>query len=761
MEMQQLGPNDGIGPDGTPRGQGFTVGSQPRRSRAQEAGQAYPDDMAMSYGGTSGGGFDLRSILGLLRRQIKLIIATILVVNGLAALFIFQLTPTYTASALVMVDPRQKDILDPDGQISLMPSDTGRVESEVGIIRSPSVLLSVVNDLDLIHDPQFLPKPGLQGRLKELIGVHTPAPSPDDVVKRVLSNLARAVSVARQGTTYLIEIAAHSPDPQRAAAIANSVSEKYIEAQIDAKINMAEVAQRKVMTRLDSAMTAVRTAEDKIDRFVDDNLGLVTDVGALGDIASFQRDIDNQEAQRQELSKSAAEIDQFRRAGDWAQLVATVESDQLKALNARRVEIEQTLQQAGNDSEKAINLRAQLDDLGKKMDLEALTAFSQIRASLDAAQRQEEDLRQKRREKIISSLPKDVAVRLYEVQKEADVSRGIYERLLNSAKAIDAQKDLQVADSRVVSAALPPASPSFPNTRMLFALCGLASIGLGLGLAFLRENYIGGFVDEAQTESVLGIPALSSLPSLDQSSGWKSDASIAPNEIVLHPISPYSEAVRRIRLGVDMGRRQRSVGAQTILITSAVPNEGKTQTAVSLARSFALSGKKTLLIDCDLRRPTVSKALGIESSSGLTDYLSGQAKEEVLNELVSTDAATGLSVIVGAAGNRSATDSLLDSARLERLLTLAQEWFDFIVIDSSPLLPVVDARLLLRHATMAVIVIKWAQTSQQEVRAAISDLARVNYAAAPIVAVLNEVEVGSFGYGYRGRYRSYYAEAAS
>jgi len=706
------------------------------------------------------GTLDLRSLLGLLRRQIKLIIATILVVNGIAALIIFQLTPIYTATALVMVDPRQKDILDPDGQVSLLPNDSGRVESEVGILRSPTVMVGVVRDLGLTKDPQFVPQPGWQSRLKEIIGVRESQPTAEAIANTVLANLRNAISISRQGLTYLIEISASSPDPQKAAIIANSVADNYIEAQIDAKIETADIAQQKILSRLDSAVASVRAAEDKIDRFVDDNLTAINDQATLNDIAAFQRDIDAQEARRLDLSRSFDTLDQYRRSGNWDQLVAQVESSQLAALNASREQLEQQLESAGSDSARSVQLRQQLEELNKRLDVAALTTVSQLRADVDAVEQQENDLRQRRRDKIISSLPKDIVVRLYEVQKEADSSRAVYERMLNSSKAIEAQKDLQVADSRVVSKALPPSGPSFPNTKMLFALCGFASIGLGLALAFLRENFVGGFVDEAQAESVLGVPTLSSLPSLEQSSAWKGEGGLSANEIILHPISPYSEAVRRIRLGVDLGRRRRSVGAQTILVTSAVPNEGKTPTAVSLARAFALSGKKTLLIDCDLRRPTVHKALGMDSRPGFIDYLSGVAGEDALNDLVSVDPATGLSMIVGAGGSRSATDSLLDSARLERLMELAQGWFDFIIIDSSPLLPVVDARLLLRYATAAVIVIRWAQTSQQEVRAALSDLSRVNYRGTPLFAVLNQVEVGSFGYGYRGRYKSYYAEAA-
>jgi capsular exopolysaccharide synthesis family protein len=704
---------------------------------------------------------NLRTFLGLLRRQIRLIVATVLVVNGLAALVIFQLTPIYTASTLIMVDPRQKDLLDPEGRVSQFQNDSGRVESEVGILRSPAVLVGVVQALNLTNDPAFRPKGGMKDKLRTLLGGNSATPTAQDVAKATLTNLQRVITISRQGVTYLIEVAVRLPNPERAAQISNAIAQSYIDAQIDAKINVAEAAQRKIASRLASAVVTVRETEQKIDQFVEDNLNAIHTQATLADISAFQKDIEAQEQRRLAMSNMVSDVDQYRRSGNWDQLVASIQSNQLKTLNDRRAAFQTALDQAGADGAQAKNLRAQLDELNSKMDAEALASITQLRTDVDAAQQKEDELKQQRREKIISSLPKDVVVRLYEVQKEADVSRDMYERILNSARAIDVQKDLQVADSRVVSSALPPAGPSFPATRKLFAICGLASLVLGLGLAFLRENFIGGFVDEAQAESVLGVPAISSLPALDQGSGWKAEGKLMADEIIVHPISSYSEAIRRIRLGVDLARRDQHVGAQTILVTSAIPNEGKTLTAISLARAFAASGKKTLLIDCDLRRPHVHKLLGVEGQAEFTKYLAGEIKEDVLADLVTIDPMTGLSLIVGAGGSRSATDALLDSSRLEHVLGLAKQWFDFIIIDSSPLLPVVDARLLLRHATTAIVVVRWAQTSQQEVKAALADLERINYSEVPIFAVLNNVEVGSFGYGYRGRYKSYQVEAAT
>jgi succinoglycan biosynthesis transport protein ExoP len=153
------------------------------------------------------GGTDVRWFIGLVRRQAKLILATMFVICVTTALILFQLTPIYSGSALIIVDPRQQSILDPDAQMALTPSDQGRVESEVEILRAPTVFLKVISELQLYDDPEFGPSPGWTDRLMAMLGFPRSEAGPDDVIKQTLEALQKATTISRVGVTYLTEIA--------------------------------------------------------------------------------------------------------------------------------------------------------------------------------------------------------------------------------------------------------------------------------------------------------------------------------------------------------------------------------------------------------------------------------------------------------------------------------------------------------------------------------------------------------------------------
>ena len=313
-----------------------------------------------------------------------------------------------------------------------------------------------------------------------------------------------------------------------------------------------------------------------------------------------------------------------------------------------------------------------------------------------------------------------------------------------------------------MSRALPPAEPSYPRTNLLLAAAGLASLGMGLGLAFLRENYIGGFTSEEQTEAVLGVPVLASVSQLDRPPGPDDQGRMTAAEIIDNPMSPYSESIRRARLSLTSAQATSdydgSRAVRVVLITSALPGEGKTQTAISLARSYALAGQRVLLIDGDLRRPAIHQALGRKSGPGLADYLAGAGDQATFDQILIKDPLSDLRIIMGSATRHADTLSLFESGRMERLLVSAQRTFDVVVLDSSPLLPVADARLLARFASAVVLVVQWAHTSQQDTRAALNDLLRSKSPGTIAVAILNRVERTSLSYGY-GKYYAPYHEA--
>lgn len=706
---------------------------------------------------------DLRGFLGLMRRQARLILATVFGICTITTLALFQITPIFAATALIIVDPRQQSILDPGGQMAVAPSDLGSVESEVEILRSPSVFLTVVRELELFKDPEFGPSPGWFEKLASIVGLEPLTPTSDDVLKSTLEALQNTTSISRVGITYLIGVTVRSTDPEKAAKIANAIARGYVAEQVAAKVEMVVGIQQALLSRLNEGSATLRMAEAKLDEFIAKNVDIIADDASRRDLVDLRNQIATRVAENARLSSLLASSQSDLADRDWQDLVTQVNAESVRALYDKRLEIAEAIDKAGQDSDRAFDLRTSLAQLDTEIEAEARNAVDRVRETLDASQKTEGGLREQLRTRILNSqLPKEMLVKLYEIQQEATVSRTVYQDLLGRSKAFEAQKDVQVPDSRIVSQALPPSRPAFPKKALTLGIAGTVSLMLGLGFAFVRERYVGGFVGESQAEHVLGVPVIASLPRLSHSGAALGGSTVggAATEIVDHPLSPYSEAVRRARLALEFGvhRAEGLPLPQTIMVTSALPAEGKSQTAISIAKSLALAGRKTLLIDCDLRRPSVHKALSVDLKSGLSDYLSGNGVVKSLSEILIKDSGTDLAVVLGLRGARSATDFLFESKRFSALLESAREIFDYVVIDTSPILPVVDPRILVRHVDAVLMVVKWASTSQRDVFAAVRDLERVNSRGVPIFAILNQADVGVAGYGSGYKYDVAYVD---
>lgn len=684
---------------------------------------------------------DLGWWLGLVRRQGRLIVATVFVVCAISALVLSQLTPQYSATALILVDPRQQAILDPGGQLAVAPGDQGRVESEVEMLRSPSVLLAVVRDKKLFEDPEFVPGPGWRQFFQAVVGLESPQSTSEQVLQQTLESLEARTTVMRMGITYLIAVTVRSTSAQKAADIANAMAEAYVNNQVNTKVAMVVDIRKALLDRLNEASGALRTSEAALNSYIAEHVDQIAESTNRPDLADLRDRIARKAAENQKLANLVSSAQSGLADNDWHNVVASIDSQQLKALYEQRSQIADAIGR-GSYAEGSVDLPARLRELDALLASSARGAITGIRNNLDTSRRSEDALRQQLRDQIIQSeMPQGDLVKLYEFQQQANVSRSIYEDLLSRSKTIEAQRDVQVPDSRIASRALPAPKPSFPNDSLVLSVAAALSLVFGVGFAFLRENYIGGLVSEAQTEQVLRIPVVSSLPMLRAGESTRQAA-----EIVEHPFSPYSEAIRRIRVflelggGTHAGRRQ----IKTVLVTSAVPNEGKTQTAISLARSFAISGRRTLLIDCDLRHPSVHQALGVDLHGGISDYLT-TPQPISLDEFILNDDQTGLVVMLGPRARSLGADMLLEHSRFSELLTQAREEFDFVVLDTSPVLPVVDARLLMQHADAAVVVAKWASTPQRDVMSAVNELNRANTRHTTLVAALNMSAVGPSG----------------
>lgn len=236
-------------------------------------------------------------------------------------------------------------------------------------------------------------------------------------------------------------------------------------------------------------------------------------------------------------------------------------------------------------------------------------------------------------------MPPEMLTEIYGLQQSAEIARKQYQDLLSRLQEMDAQTDLQLPDSRIVSQAIPPSSPASPKVMQITLIAGVFSLALGFGLALLREHYVGGFVSDDQVRSVLRVQLAAITPKqATDDVGKSTNGSVVTSVadlMVTQPLSVFAESVRRLRLALDHAERMKYLSRSEpipvagegqergtiIMTTSSVPGEGKSTMAVALARAYALTGKSTLLIDCDLRKPSVGRYLNLNPSYDFIDYL--------------------------------------------------------------------------------------------------------------------------------------------
>lgn len=695
---------------------------------------------------------DIRDVLGLLRRQLRLIVIVLFIALGIAAVALFATKPIYSATALVLVDPSNKNLLESTSRDAGSAAANSRIHSEVEIIRSDATLLRVIEAANLVAHEEFGVRLGLRQRVLTWLGLSSASlPTERTALRRVLNKLKSALSVRRKGDTYLIDIRFSSQSSDTAAEVANQVATSYIHAQLQAKIQGALAVRDILYTRITAASEDISATERALDTFIFANVERVSTETGNFKLSRLNADLISGERDRLNTQRLADVLTSSIQQQDWQTLAASLELDVIAELERQRQNLVKQVSEA-NEAE-ALDLRAALATIEQDLSVTADRELARLRSAVSATQATNLNLRQQIRISTLSSdLPADLITQIYQLQQNASVSRTQYQTLLSRLREVETQADLQIADSRIVSAALPPDAPGFPNNRLVLALAGMLGLGFGVGLAFLNERYIGGFTSAPQVEAVLRPAVVVGIPKQQKP---PSNGDISPADAIKSaPLSAYSESMRRLRAGIDQSIRRRATGRQgehksgiIILVSSALANEGKSTTALALARTYAISGQRTLLIDTDMRRPAVHKLLGLEPSSGLFSHLTSASQPESLADSLASDYLTDLSVLLGAHQSDIATDQIFASSQFSVLIESAQKHFDIIVLDTSPAGPVVDALYLAQYADFLVFTVKWASTSQTDVRTALKLLSDAAPLGTETAIVLNQQsEAGSSQY---------------
>jgi capsular exopolysaccharide synthesis family protein len=346
----------------------------------------------------------------------------------------------------------------------------------------------------------------------------------------------------------------------------------------------------------------------------------------------------------------------------------------------------------------------------------------------------------------------EAIVGLNELQRRADASRAVYEAFLNRSKETSAQEGLQRPDARISSPAQAPSWPTSPNKPLNLALGFVLAVAGGVGVILLLENLDSGLRTSADVEQKLRMPNIGSVPLLTRT-GRTGKTSY----ILAKPFSGFAEAFRNLKTSLTLARDDRQI--RVVAIASALPGEGKTLTTTSFGRLLAQSGSKVLIIDGDVRRHMLTESFGRRPAAGFVEVLEGRA---TLEEALLTDEESGAHLLL-LSDSPVPTEDLLSSEALTTLFARLREEYDFVVIDTAPVLAVAETRVIAVRADATIFLVKWSKTPRQAADAALDLL--VNAGAFVAGVCLTQVDMSKqarFGYGdklyYYHGYRKYYSE---
>lgn len=703
---------------------------------------------------------DVQGLINLVRRQKRLIIGAFILFNAIVLLGSLQIAPLYTATSLVVVDSTESQLLGIETEFQSIQRIDSSIETEVEIARSNNVAQRVLANVELSGFEEFRIKPSLGQFLRSYLP-YGPSPDSDrvpssftamsDAQKRALvDQFQEVVRVNRRGQTSVIAFSATMRSPANAAAIANAASEAYLDEQIAAKLSIAERATQFLRERVNELGVAIQDSEADIDRFVIEKTSEIGSPEIRTRIAELRENLAGEERQRAEQLATLNAVERLARGEEPAALAESLQETELARLARERADFSRRLRDVDATDTAGRTLRTRVDELDARLTELAEAQRAEINSALETSRTRSTELRSELQSVITSEdLPSDITVDLYRLQRDASASRELYDSYLSRLRQIEQRRSLSLPDSRVVAEAILPTRPSFPPRMLILAASLIGGLGLGLGIAFLRENYIGGFMTVEQIESVTGVPVLSIMPHLEDVGD---DPDSSPDRMIIDkPFSVFSESIRRLRLGIDAGLDDDK--CHVVVVTSSEPNEGKSTIALALARAYSLAGKRTILVDADLRHPAIYRRVKHNAEHALADFLSGPFRPELIGDMVLRERDSGLDMILSSRASRIATDTLLGSSRFNQLVVALRGSYDVVIVDTPPIGFVVDAQLVAAQADTVIYAIRWASTSQRSVRMGLRELSRLEDKR--VFAALNQAGDGSH-YGYSYKYSYYY-----
>jgi capsular exopolysaccharide synthesis family protein len=753
---------------------------------------------AEAMGGSAGQAPDttneLWEWLRLLNRRKTLIVGAGLIAVAVMALIIAQQTPLYKASSRIMLDTRTFKVVSTEAALSGVDTlNLGAIQSELEVIQSEFLIGRVVDRLGLASNPDFNgtkppgfldatmepirelwhsgiasllapPEPPAQ-RAKAAPPRQVRADDSDPARRAAIATVASHLSVSLLGRTFVIVVTVESPDGTMSARIANAIAEVYLADQVDNKNEANRRATEWLEERLAELRRNLQVSEEAVVKYRRDK-GLagspegVVSTQTLSDLnskylAAKTRRIEK-ESRLVALSKASLN------PGELAGITEVANNSTLNALRTQELELNRKIAdlstQFGPNHPKLIQARSELAAVHARFLQQTESITTAIRAELDAAKSEEEELKaQVERASVLSGATSQYEAELKQLEREAQSNRALYESFLNRFKELREQQDIQRADARILAYAWPSGAPSSPHYKSGLFAAFIVGCFLGMAGAIAAEKLDRVFRSASQVEKATGVAVLGMIPLVKNTIGQRANI---VTQVVDRTTSSAAEAMRAVFTAISLSNLDRP--ARIIAVTSSTPGEGKTTFSAALGGLLTKmnASRRVLLVDLDLRQAKLAVALGLKDRGGTIDeYLMGI---KTLDECIHRHEPSGVDYICARSDTPNAPEVLESHAMKAALATFADR-YDLVILDSPPVMAVSDARIVSQLADYTIFIVHWAKTPRDVVKSAVSALLSVTDRVGIVINKVNLAKHAMYEYGdygdYYSRYRGYYGAA--
>lgn len=720
----------------------------------------------------------LRDYLLVLRKRRWLIASIFIVVVLLAGLFTVTMQPVYEGETILSIEPDEANVVSIEEVFTVDASNTEYYQTQYNIISSRSIARRVIKELNLDESEEFFPKPGSSlvaqtarwlketiGELKGAIMAMFKPPSsggeglsPEEArMQQAVAIFATRLSVEPVRNSRLVQITFEAHDPALAKKITDTIAQEYINHSMEMRLSTIQDAIAWLNKRIAKERVKVENAESRFQAFKDEH-SIISDFSAnieqvkANQLADLRAKIVDAET---EMIEARTRYQQTKSLMDQGQpldsIPAVLENQLILTIKQKEVELRNRLSELsrtyGPNHPQIRSVNAELATLESRMRTEATKIMESLQNRYQLVKSRYDSLVASLKEQEEQALGLNKLAAEYNTLKsDAEGAREIFNMLVQRFKEASVSEDMPTVNIHVVDAAQVPTDPVRPKTFIYLAVAAIFGLGLGLGVAFLLEYLDNTLKTPSDVKRWLSAPFLGVIP-FQRGVTSNSPGMLAS---VIDPKSLASEAYRSLRTNVLFSLADQE--PRVFQVTSAGPGEGKTLTAINLAVTMAQNGSKTVIVDCDLRRPMVHKTLGVHRQRGVSNILANP-KEDIESMILETDVPN--LYVVPAGPIPPNPSELLGGKRMQELLDHLNPMFDKIIVDTPPVTAVTDASLIASKVEGVVMVVRAFATSREVVRTGLDILRKLN--AKILGVVLNGVKLEKEGYYYYQYYYYYYA----